>query len=74
MSPSDGRVVSFDHGCGAHSEVVAEPASPDVVEILIDEVGFDEIEREASAEVQESEEAELSEEDELSELPAPADL
>ncbi|MEI2765386.1 MAG: DUF3027 domain-containing protein [Dermatophilaceae bacterium] len=25
-SPSDGRVVSLDHGCGAHSEVDAEPA------------------------------------------------
>ncbi len=69
MSPSDGRVVSFDHGCGAHSEVIAEPASPDVVEILIDEVGFDEIEREATVEVQESVVADSSEEE-----PAPADL
>ena len=26
-APDDGRVVSADHGCGAHSEVLAEPAS-----------------------------------------------
>lgn len=27
-SPSDGRVVSLDHGCGAHSETEAETSSP----------------------------------------------
>jgi hypothetical protein len=26
-APDDGRVVSFDHGCGAHSEVLAEPTT-----------------------------------------------
>jgi hypothetical protein len=26
-SPSDGQVVSLDHGCGAHSDVRAEPSS-----------------------------------------------
>ncbi len=26
QSPSDGRVVTTDHGCGAHSDVVPEPA------------------------------------------------
>ncbi len=26
-APDDARVVSFDHGCGAHSEVVANPAA-----------------------------------------------
>ncbi|HVE74541.1 MAG TPA: DUF3027 domain-containing protein [Mycobacteriales bacterium] len=26
LAPDDGRVVSLDHGCGAHSEVIAEPA------------------------------------------------
>lgn len=25
MSPEDGKIVSFDHGCGAHSEVVVTP-------------------------------------------------
>jgi len=41
MSPSDGRVVSLLHGCGAHSEVVAEPSAAEVVEVVLDEVGFD---------------------------------
>lgn len=31
-APDDGRVVSADHGCGAHSEVLAEPR-PDVDEL-----------------------------------------
>ena len=26
-APDDGKVVSLDHGCGAHSEVVADAAS-----------------------------------------------
>ena len=43
MSPSDGRVVSFQHGCGAHSQVVAEPSQPEVVEVVLDELGFDEL-------------------------------
>ena len=42
MSPSDGRVVSFQHGCGAHSQVVAEPSQPEVVEVVLDELRFDE--------------------------------
>lgn len=31
-SPSDGAVVSLDHGCGAHSEVDVDPRPADVVE------------------------------------------
>ena len=27
-TPFDGRVVSHDHGCGAHSEVLLESAAP----------------------------------------------
>ena len=30
-SPSDGRVVSLDHGCGAHSEIDVEPVEPEAV-------------------------------------------
>jgi Protein of unknown function (DUF3027) len=39
-SPSDGRVVSADHGCGAHSEtdVEAVPAEP-LPEPILDETG-----------------------------------
>jgi len=39
-SPSDGRVVSFDHGCGAHSEVAVIPAA-DALMPVVDEVGYD---------------------------------
>jgi hypothetical protein len=28
FAPDDGRVVSADHGCGAHSEVLVEPSMP----------------------------------------------
>jgi hypothetical protein len=40
-SPSDGRVVSFDHGCGAHSEAAVLPAPVDVTPPIVDEVGYD---------------------------------
>ena len=41
-SPSDGRVVSLDHGCGAHSEVDAEPAEPmSVGQPIVDEIAYD---------------------------------
>lgn len=40
-SPSDGRVVSFDHGCGAHSEVAVIPSAVDDLTPVVDEVGFD---------------------------------
>lgn len=41
MAPSDGRVVSLDHGCGAHSEAAVLPSQVPVSAGLIDEVGFD---------------------------------
>jgi hypothetical protein len=44
-APDDARVVSLDHGCGAHSEVVAVPAAlaerPDPV---LDEIAYDTLE------------------------------
>lgn len=52
MSPADGRVVSLEFGCGAHSEVVAPPHSPvDVIDLVINELAYDEltIDRVASA-------------------------
>jgi Protein of unknown function (DUF3027) len=40
-APDDGRVVSLDHGCGAHSEA-ATPAGPyGAVSPVIDELGYD---------------------------------
>lgn len=44
MSPSDGHVVSLDHGCGAHSEVVAAAAAALAIDPVLDEVGYDALE------------------------------
>ncbi len=41
-SPSDGRVVALDHGCGAHSEAAVMPATPEVVPPIVDDLGYDE--------------------------------
>ncbi len=41
MSPSDGRVVSHDHGCGAHSEVAVLPPPVEVAPPVDDDSGLD---------------------------------
>lgn len=41
LSPADGRVVSFDHGCGAHSEVQPDGPAVPRVEPLVDDYGAD---------------------------------
>jgi len=40
-APDDGRVVSADHGCGAHSESVIWQASARAIAPVIDEFGYD---------------------------------
>ncbi len=40
-APDDGRVVSADHGCGAHSEAVLTAASAQPTAPMIDELGYD---------------------------------
>jgi hypothetical protein len=40
-APDDGRVVSLDHGCGAHSEALAAGAGFGTIAPVIDEVGYD---------------------------------
>jgi len=40
-APDDGRVVSADHGCGAHSESVIWQASARTIAPVIDEFGYD---------------------------------
>lgn len=40
-APEDGRVVSVDHGCGAHSEGVPAPGAEPVMPPVIDELGYD---------------------------------
>ena len=40
-APDDGRVVSVDHGCGAHSEAVFAPSAQQPLRPVIDELGYD---------------------------------
>ncbi|HEX6057292.1 MAG TPA: DUF3027 domain-containing protein [Intrasporangium sp.] len=41
-SPSDGRVVSLDHGCGAHSETdIDQPEPTPIGEPIVDELAVD---------------------------------
>jgi len=40
-APDDGRVVSADHGCGAHSESVTWQATARAIAPVIDEFGYD---------------------------------
>lgn len=40
-APDDGRVVSADHGCGAHSEAAATAVTSRAVAPVIDEFGYD---------------------------------
>ena len=41
FAPDDGRVVSADHGCGAHSEAVLTAAAAAAAAPVIDELGYD---------------------------------
>lgn len=41
FAPDDGRVVSLDHGCGAHSEASTPGAAYGAVSPVIDELGYD---------------------------------
>jgi hypothetical protein len=40
-APDDGKIVSVDHGCGAHSEAVVLPAPPSPAPPLVDEFTID---------------------------------
>jgi hypothetical protein len=40
-SPSDGKVVSYDHGCGAHSEVAVLPGPVEITAPFVDDVAYD---------------------------------
>jgi hypothetical protein len=41
FAPDDGRVVSADHGCGAHSEAVLSGSAAQASAPVIDEFGYD---------------------------------
>jgi hypothetical protein len=62
ISPSDGRVVTMDHGCGAHSESVVELGVLPLTELVIDDLGYDYVSREElAASAGESSDADVSE-------------
>jgi hypothetical protein len=44
-APDDGRVVSVDHGCGAHSESVFPVGADQPLRPVIDELGYDLVDR-----------------------------
>lgn len=44
-APDDGRVVSQDHGCGAHSEALSGHNAPGATQPVIDELGYDLVDR-----------------------------
>jgi hypothetical protein len=37
FAPDDGKVVSADHGCGAHSEALVQATVPVDVEVVLDD-------------------------------------
>jgi hypothetical protein len=46
FAPDDGRVVSVDHGCGAHSEAVPDiPLLPEPLPVILDDLAIDLVER-----------------------------
>jgi hypothetical protein len=49
MAPGEGRVVAFDYGCGAHSDVVLETPEPAASEHALDTVGYDVLEPSADS-------------------------
>jgi hypothetical protein len=48
MAPGDGRVVAYDFGCGAHSDVVVETVEATASDHVFDTLGYDELEPLAS--------------------------
>lgn len=40
-APDDGRAVSADHGCGAHSEAVVVPSAAEAPPLILDEMAVD---------------------------------
>ena len=49
-APDDGRVVSVDHGCGAHSEAVPDiPLLPEPPPVILDDLAIDMVTRDGGA-------------------------
>ena len=52
FAPDDGKVVSLDHGCGAHSEVRTPRSQNEPVAPVIDEMGYDHLVFDDTAELE----------------------
>ncbi|TDU91094.1 DUF3027 family protein [Kribbella voronezhensis] len=50
MAPGDGRIVSYDYGCGAHSDVVIDAPDHPSTEHAFDTTGYDDLAMETVAE------------------------
>jgi hypothetical protein len=61
-SPSDGGVVSLDHGCGAHSETDVEQVEAPAPTPIVDEFAVDLEPTPATEEAEEAEEAPATQE------------
>lgn len=70
MSPSDGHVVAMDHGCGAHSDVVAEHTPVPVTDLIIDDNTFLDVDTEVRGDVAQPLEAPLDALDDIESAPA----
>lgn len=55
-APDDGKVVSADHGCGAHSEAAVLPAPVEQAIPILDDLGYDLMEEEGSVDASATEE------------------
>jgi hypothetical protein len=51
MAPGEGRIVSYDYGCGAHSDVVIEAPDHPSTEHAFDTTGYDDLAMETVADV-----------------------
>ena len=61
FAPDDGRVVALDHGCGAHSSVVVDPAHAATTGLAVEHEDFEVVATEPSDPAERSESAEPAE-------------
>lgn len=60
-APDDGRAVSADHGCGAHSEAVVVPSAAEAPPLILDETALDRLSDEPAGEASEESSGEPAE-------------
>lgn len=53
MAPDDGRIVTVDHGCGAHSEAVVVISPPDIATEVLDDDSYEHVDADEQLEADE---------------------